>query len=104
MKLTIPIYIAFLGLLSFSSCDIVEITEDKSGEAPVAICSPPITGVSAPMFLVNNEIVHEDSVEALKLELIKTVHVLRPDEATQLYGTTGKNGVILVETDQQIKD
>ena len=104
MKFTIPVYIAFLTLLCYSGCDIVKITEEKSAEGPVALCSPPVTGAPTPTFIVNNKIMHQDSVSALKLELIRTVNVLSPDEATKLYGTAGKNGVVLVKTNEQIKN
>lgn len=104
MKLTATVYTACLALLSFSACDVINIAEEKSAAAPAAMCSPSIIDDPAPLFVVNNEIMHEDSVEALQLELIKKVSVLDPDQAKRRYGTAGKNGVVLVETNQQIKN
>lgn len=57
-----------------------------------------MSGTQRPLYIIDGVPVNEKSFKKLKAKKIKDVKVLKGLAAAQLYGTSGKNGVIVIST------
>lgn len=104
MNLNKLILFLFLIIVTFSGCtDLFNFSEEELKEAVIKIdCSRCITEENPqPLFVVNDKIIHQDSLKNLMPKYIRSISVLKGEEATNLYSSAGKNGVVVVKTDQK---
>lgn len=61
-------------------------------------CHANINKISAPLYIIDGEIVEKDSFYNINPSTIADLKVLKGTDAIAVYGESGKNGVILVKT------
>ena len=65
------------------------------------VCTHSTYRVAAePLYIVDNVIVDKEFIKEIDPESIQSVSVLKDKGTQALYGTSGKNGVIIIETKQ----
>lgn len=74
------------------------INEAAYHNGSIRIGAPVSRPAERPLILVNNKRISEEELRMLKSENIKTVNTLSPKDAIERYGTTGKNGAIMITT------
>ncbi|MBO3116272.1 hypothetical protein J4050_05905 [Winogradskyella sp. DF17] len=57
-----------------------------------------------PLFIINGEAKDKSVIQTLDTDKIKSVTVLKEDNAVSLYGEKAKDGVIIVETQKSVKN
>ncbi|EPR73104.1 hypothetical protein ADIWIN_1885 [Winogradskyella psychrotolerans RS-3] len=63
-----------------------------------------ITGNSEPLFIINGNIATETQFRSIEASDILEYKILKAEEGTALYGEKGKNGVIIITTNQDLSD
>ncbi|WP_179335816.1 alpha-2-macroglobulin family protein [Winogradskyella costae] len=63
-----------------------------------------ITGNSEPLFIINGNIATETQFRSIEASDILEYTILKAEEGTALYGEKGKNGVIIITTNQGLSD
>jgi phosphoribosylaminoimidazole carboxylase (NCAIR synthetase) len=107
MNLNKIIQFSFVISLAFSfltGCtDLVNFSEEEVKEAVIKYnCGTSITDETPnPLFVVNDRIIHRDSLKNVNPEYIRSMSVLKGQEAITLFGSAGEHGVVKIQTDQK---
>lgn len=57
-------------------------------------------GNAEPLFILNGEEISKEKMDNLKPDDIKSINVLKRESATKKYGDKGKNGVVIISSDE----
>lgn len=57
-------------------------------------------GNAEPLFILNGEEISKEEMDNLKPDDIKSINVLKGESATKKYGDKGKNGVVIISSDE----
>lgn len=98
-------YLLFLLLAftGFTACtDIVNSNEEQLKEVSIMMnCGGKSIKKAKPLYVVNNKVIHQDSLKSVKPKYIDTISILKGEEALNLFGDAGKHGVVKIQTDQK---
>ena len=90
--------------LSVLQGKVAGITLNNEHEVPVGIfqiqprgANTPLSFDKSPLILINGN-VYTGDLSALDPSIIRSIRILKDEEATALYGARGANGVVLIET------
>ncbi len=70
----------------------------NSSSRIVLKCKPTIIDENEALYVVDEKISNKKDIENINPDTIESISVLKGKDATVLYGTQGKNGVILIKT------
>lgn len=68
------------------------------------VCIPSIKKVQEPIFIIDGITVQREEIESLNPNEIENIQVFKDATATALYGSRGKNGVIVINTKKYIEE
>lgn len=82
----------------------IEMESPKPKKTPIIVhCMRSIEGNVKPLVVINGFISTEKNSKELNPDNIKSVNILKGEQATAIYGSKGMNGVILITTQNLTK-
>lgn len=91
----------FIMILMFSLYTVKAqdtVSRDAAGKIVFKIACTASIKPEKPLFILDGEVVNEETANNIDPKKIKEINVLKGASATALYGTQGSKGVILIST------
>jgi TonB family protein len=91
---------AEIPLLAETFEDRTNLTVGEGSDAKIEIrgTSGPFTPETQPLYILNGEVLEQGLLNTIAPNTIKSVSVLKGAEASELYGSKGEKGVVLITT------
>ena len=86
------------GLVEGIEIPLIDSTIIYKNQFPGTVCQALVNNISEPKFIVDGEIVTNEFFKNISPNEISTIVILKEKEAMALFGTNGKNGVIVIKT------